>query len=136
MNTKETLKILSELFSNFTFHRLFIKELADLLKKDLRGKENRFFKILITQLENIRKFGRTVDMVDNNERLQGADGHYYSIHFQQSQFNVRIIAYIFDDGTPYFLCAFNERSGKRTTDYTAYTKVMEQRFEELLREEE
>lgn len=136
MNTNETLKILSELFSNFTFHELFIKELSDLLKKDLRGKEKNFFKMLITQLENIRRFGRTVNTVDNNERLQGADGHYYSIHLQQAQFNVRIIIYIFDDGTPYFLCAFNERAGKRKTDYTAYTKAMERRFEELSGEDE
>lgn len=131
MNTEDMLKTLSELFSSFTFHRLFVKELSDLLKKDLKGKEARFFKILTTQLQNIRTFGRDINKVDNNEQLQNVDGHYYSIHLQQSQFNVRMIVYIFSSGVPYFLCAFNERAGKRRTDYSAYTEVMQRRFKEM-----
>lgn len=88
MNTKDMLAELAELFSSFSFHPLFIQELRSLLKKDLKGKEARFFKILSTQLNNIKTFGRSIYTVDSNEILHGADGHYYSIHLQQSQFNV------------------------------------------------
>lgn len=128
MNTKDMLAELAELFTSFSLHPLFIQELSFLLKKDLKGKEARFFKILSTQLNNIKTFGRSIYTVDSNEILHGADGHYYSIHLQQSQFNVRLLIYIADNDTPYFLCAFNERSGKRKTDYSAYTSVMQERL--------
>lgn len=132
MNTTDMLNALKELFDNFNIHPKFVDELRTLLKKDLRGKESIFFKILSTQLCNIKKFGRKVYTVDGNEILQGADGHYYSIHLKNSQFNVRFIIYITDDNTPYFLCAFNERSGKRNTNYSAYTDVMKERIKFFL----
>ena len=131
MNTNDMLAILAELFDSFSFHELFLEELGSLLKKDLKGKENRFFKMLSTQLNHIRTFGRAIYTVDGHEILQGADGHYYSIHLQQSQFNVRLLVQISDDDTPYFLCAFNEKSGKRKTDYSAYTKVMQERLKDF-----
>ena len=114
MNTNDMLAILAKLFDSFSFHDLFIKELSSILKKDLKGKEERFFKMLSTQLNHIRTFG-----------------HYYSIHLQQSQFNVRLLVYISDNDTSYFLCAFNEKSGKRKTDYSAYTKVMQERLKDF-----
>lgn len=136
MDTKEIQKTLTRLFANFILHAQFIKEIKDLLKKDLRGKESPFFQSLTTQLNNIKSFGRLVYRVDNNEILKGGDGHYYSIHLENKQFNVRMIVYIRDDGIPYFLCCFYERAGKRRTDYTAYTSVMQQRLEELVEEEQ
>ena len=73
---------------------------------------------------------------DNNEILKGEDGHYYSIHVENRQFNVRMLVYILSNGKPYFLCCFNEREGKRKTDYTAYTKVMRQRLKQLMEDEQ
>ena len=131
MNTNDMLAILAKLFDSFSFHDHFIKELSSILKKDLKGKEERFFKMLSTQLNHIRTFGRAIHTVDGHEILQGADGHYYSIHLQQSQFNVRLLVYISDNDTSYFLCAFNEKSGKRKTDYSAYTKVMQERLKDF-----
>lgn len=132
MNIKEALEILARLFSGFKLHEQFIKELGGLLKKELKGKEAVFFKCLTTQLNNIKTFGTMVYRVDDNEILKGSDGHYYSIHIAQKQFNVRLLVYIQDDGAPYFLCAFYERSGKSRTDYSLYTEVMQQRLEQLL----
>lgn len=132
MNTKDMLETLYRLFEDYTFHDLFLKELSCLLKKDLRGKENRFFNLMSTQFANIKSFGCNIYKVDGHEKLLGADGHYYSIHLQQSQFNIRFIVYIFDNGIPYFLCAFNEKSGKSYTNYSSYTSVMEQRLNDLL----
>ena len=110
----------------------FLEELRTLLKTDLKGKESIFFKILTTQLSNIKNFGSKIYTIDSNEILQGADGHYYSIHLQKSQFNVRLIVYINDENIPYFLCAFNERSGKNRTNYSTYTTVMKERINYFL----
>ena len=52
--------------------------------------------------------------------------------FVQSQFNVRLIVYINDENIPYFLCAFNERSGKNRTNYSTYTTVMKERINYFL----
>lgn len=134
MNTKEALALLIGELNEFRLHKRFIKELSALLKKELKGKEERFFKILITQLKNIKDFGVMVHTVDDNEIIHGGDGHFYSIHFQQSQFNVRFLIYIFDDGTAYFLSAFYERSGKKATDYTRHIPSLEQRLKDLKEE--
>lgn len=134
MNTKEILQTLESLFSNFILHDQFLKELSALLRKDLRGQEKEFFNCLTTQLDNIKTFGRMVHTTDSNEQLKGADGHYYSIHLVRKQFNIRFIVNIQNEGTPYFLCAFFEKSGKKISDYSAYTKVMEKRFQELMNE--
>lgn len=132
MHTKDVIAMLAQLFSGFIFHKEFLNEMYSLLNKELKGKENSFFKSLTTQLNNIKSFGRMVYRVDNNEVLKGADGHYYSIHIESKQFNVRQLIYIDDNGTPYFLCCFYERAGKRKTDYTVYTKVMRERLAQLL----
>lgn len=133
MNTKEALSILIRELGEFPVHPRFMDELISLLKKELKGKEARFFKLLITQLKNVKDFGIMVHTVDNNEKIHGGDGHFYSIHLQQSQFNVRLLVYICDDGTAYFLSAFYERSGKRASDYTKNITVLSTRLEEMKR---
>ncbi|MCD8124711.1 MAG: hypothetical protein LUE23_06710 [Lachnospiraceae bacterium] len=133
MNTQDMLELLYNALSlsGFIFHNQFLEELTELLKKDLKGKESIFFKQLTTQLKNIKSFGADIGKVDGHERLKGGGGHYHSIHFKHSQFNVRFIIRIDSDGVTYFLCAFNERAGKRQTDYSAYIDVMARRYEEL-----
>ncbi len=132
MNTKEASKRLINIFCDFKLHRLFVDEIRKLLKKELSGKENLFFNVLITQLNNIRMFGKLINTVDSHEKLKGLDGHYYSIHLQQSQFNIRFLVYITDDNEVYFLSAFYERAGKKRTNYSTYTSVLLQRYNELL----
>ena len=131
MNTKAALTKLSEILGTFTVHGQFLVELQHLLKKDLRGKESVFFTALITQLNNLSNFGPMIHTVDGHEKLRGADGHFYSIHLQNKQFNVRLIVHISDLSEISLLCAFYERAGKSATDYSQYVNVMEQRFYEL-----
>lgn len=131
MNTQEALQILLSYLENFEVHPLFLKELSSILKSELKGKEKKFFKLLITQLKNIQDFGVMVHTVDSNEKIHGLDGHFYSIHFTQSQFNVRFIIYIPDNKPAYFLTAFYERAGKRATDYSKNTKVLLSRLKEM-----
>lgn len=131
MNTNDMLEELAKYLTSFSIHPKFYTELVALLKKDLKGKEAQFFKIMITQLNNIQNFGSQIYKIDSNEKLQGADGHFYSIHLQKSQFNVRFIIYIDDKDAPYFLCAFNERAGKTRTNYSTYTAVMQDRLQDF-----
>lgn len=133
MNKKAALLLLKEYLDEYTFdlHPRFFKELSDLLAKDLKGKEERFFKLLVTQLKNMQTFGVMVHNVDSNEILQVHDKHFYSIHLQQSQFNVRLLVHISDAGKCTLLCAFNERSGKKSTDYTNYIPVLQKRLDDM-----
>lgn len=131
MKTKEALEILCKSFTSYSFHPQFLIELKELLQNDLKGKENRFFKCLTTQLSYIKNLGITVNQADGHEIILGFDGHFYSIHLQQSQFNVRFLVHINDDGTPLFLCAFNERAGHKETSYKKYIPVLEERFNEM-----
>ena len=94
MKTKDILELMSKLFADLKLHSLFIEEIRSLLKKELRGKESEFFRVLGTQLSNIQQFGSLVYTVDSNEKLKGLDRTYYSIHLQRSQFNVRMLIYI------------------------------------------
>ena len=132
MNNIEMMAELVRLMEHFQLHPRFFSEIQTLLKKDLKGKEAIFFKQLTTQLNNVRQFGLNVYKTDSNELLHGADGHYVSLHLKAQQFNVRLIVYIDNTDTPFFLCAFNERAGKKNTDYSSYTSVMEERLEYFL----
>ena len=131
MNTKEALVELSKLLGSFIIHPQFLVEMSGLLKKELKGKEASFFTTLTTQLNNLNNFGPMIYTVDSHEQLKGADGRYYSIHLQKNQFNVRFIVHISDMSEISLLCAFYERSGKSSTNYSRYTSVMVQRFNEL-----
>ena len=133
MNTKDALKQLSDLFDNydFIFRNKFLEELHALLFSELKGKESKFFKCLTNQLKYVHDFGVLVHKTDGHEQIKGFDGHYYSIHIERKEFNIRFLVHISDTGTSHFLCAFYERAGKRHTDYTSYTDVMEQRFREF-----
>lgn len=132
MNKKDILEIISNLFSNYSFHPRCISEFTELLKKDLRGKEARFFKLMTTQFNNIMTFGKMIHTVDGHEQIKGASRTYFSIHLQQNQYNIRLLIYFTETNTPLFLCIFNERAGKSVSDYTQYVKVLDARLNEML----
>ncbi|MCD8222713.1 MAG: hypothetical protein LUD07_11155 [Clostridiales bacterium] len=130
MNKKEAFESLRKFLADYSFHPLFLEELKSLLNKELKGKERVFFKCLATQLNYIKLFGVMVHTTDGHEKIHGFDSHYYSIHLEHSQFNVRFLVHIDDKSTPTFLCAFYERSGHRTTSYEKYTSVLKTRYNE------
>lgn len=132
MNTKEMLRALSKHFSGYVCHASFLEEFYRLLKNELSGKETQIFKQLATQLENIKNMGRMVHMADRNERLKGSGNRYYSIHLSSSQYNVRILVYITESGTPYFLSVFYERAGKKRSEYARHIAVLDERLKQLL----
>ncbi len=135
MKKKDALKMLATMLAGLNLHPLFLKELKALLEKELRGKESEFFSILSAQLLHIKQFGPLIYTIDSNEKLKGLDKQYYSIHLQRSQFNVRMLIYIKSDGSPFFLCAFYERAGKKQTSYQKYLDALECRLNEMLGDE-
>ena len=132
MNKKELLEYLSELLGDYYCHPKFLRELKDVLHKNLSGKENQFFKILYQQLVNINNLKRMIYQADSHEVLKHASRPYFSIHLQNSQFNVRMLIHITADGVPLFLAVFYERQGKRATDYSQWISVLDQRLMEML----
>lgn len=128
MNKDEALKLLEEYLGDFKIHPLFLKELATLLQKDLKGKERQFFETLIRQLDYLTSYGVAIANIDSHERLQGKGHDFFSIHLQRKQFNIRFLVYIDNSGKSFLLSAFNERSGKKATDYTQKIPTLQERL--------
>jgi len=67
---------------------------------------------------------------NSNEILKGMPFECYSLHLQSKEFNIRILgAYI--ENVFYMLVMFEEKSGKRATDYTRPKEKARRRFEKL-----
>ena len=131
MNKKEVLQSLAALISDYRFHPRCAEEMRRLLSHELNGKADRFFHVLYAQLYHIRTFGPLIYRVDSHELLKGCAGPFYSIHLQQSQFNIRLLAYITYDHPPLFLCIFYERGGKSVSDYSARIPLLQSRLQEM-----
>ena len=129
---EELLKYLGE-YPAFEFHELFLKDISNLLKKELKGQEKDFFKQMLTQFDNIKQFRKEIITVGDNELLShiGDELSLYSIHIKKgSKFNVRLLMFSNNDN-PTFLCAFYEKSGKRQTGYEKFIKIAKKRYNEL-----
>lgn len=143
MNTNEALKLLLKYLLPFQsddimIHPDFLKDIKNLLKKELKGSEAKFFQQMVTQLDNIKQSGKNVHKIDGNEILSGvgndANGQpwdLYSIHLSSDKYNIRFIVKFNEQSTPCLLYAFYERTGKRKTDYTVPKKISKERFLEL-----
>ena len=128
MNKDEAIKLLEENLGDFKIHPLFFKELATLLQKDLKGKEKQFFDTLIKQLGYLASYGVAIANIDSHERLKEKGRDFFSIHLQRKQFNVRFLVYIDNSGKSFLLSAFNERAGKKVSDYSQKIPILQERL--------
>lgn len=126
MNKDEAIKLLEEYLGDFKIHPLFFKELATLLQKDLKGKEKQFFDTLIKQLGYLASYGVAIANIDSHERLKEKGRDFFSIHLQRKQFNVRFLVYIDNSGKSFLLSAFNERAGKKVSDYSQKIPILQE----------
>jgi hypothetical protein len=133
MNDYEAFLELSEILGLFLVHPKCLDEFAELIKKDLKGKEAAFFRLLRVQLGYIVEFRHDINRVDSHERLKHSGTSLYSIHLRQSQFNIRLIIAFAPDNTPALLTTFFERSGKRKTDYSERIQLADARFKEIMK---
>lgn len=135
MNKRKALELLKEnlekyLEEGFIFHTLFLKEFKKLLE-DASGCEKEIFTLLVKQLQFIKVLGKEVYNADGNEIIRYQKRDYYSLHLEGKSFNLRLLMTFNDLESPVFLAAFYERAGKRATDYTSWTEVLDSRFCEI-----
>mgnify|MGYP005782090077 CR=1 FL=1 len=139
MNFKEALKELVKyvgMYPAFYFCKLFLRDIKDLLDKELKGKEKDFFDQLVVQFDNIKSFKHDIATVGQNEILAhiSTEIPLYSIHIKKgNKYNIRLLM-CFEEETPIFLCAFYERSGKKRTSYKRFIDKALERYA-MLKEE-
>ena len=148
MNTKDALQMLKEYLSqydenDFLIHPKFLDEVIACLSNELKGSEASFLKQMVTQLNHIKSFGRSIYQIDGNEILshigndsQGKPWDIYSIHISSKKYNMRFLVKFDENITPYLLCAFYERTRKQKTDYTKYIDISKNRFLQLQAKED
>ena len=106
-----------ELFcrEGFIFDSNFLKEVKRIYSRDVSGSKKQFFELMVKQLYYVRESKNSVNMNDGNEILKrtGLDFTLYALHLKGKNLNVRLLITFLSSGTPLFLVAFNEKSGKR-----------------------
>ena len=132
MNKEKALELLKnyldEYGDGFVFHSSFICEFKEILLKNAQGAEKEVFNLLVKQLSFVNALGIRVDCADGNEKLKGmkSEQEYYSLHIQNKTVNIRLLM-TFKNEVPMFLAAFNEKEGKKTTDYSQWERVIKER---------
>ena len=136
MNKEKALELLKnyldEYGDGFVFHSSFICEFKEILLKNAQGAEKEVFNLLVKQLSFVNALGIRVDCADGNEKLKGmrSEQEYYSLHIQNKTVNIRLLM-MFKNEVPMFLAAFNEKEGKKTTDYSQWERVIKERSKQI-----
>lgn len=116
MNIIKLINELNNQFSNFQVHPDLITDLIGIIGQS--GNEKAFTAKLKSNLNFLNEFGIHAHIQSTNqfEKIKDYD-NMYSMHIQNNTFNVRILYSFMSDGT-ILLHGFDEKSGKKTTDYT------------------
>lgn len=134
MNKEEAWKTLIEHLQNdkFIIPTDFLKDLKQILRKNLKGQEKTFFNLLVKQLGYILSLDEySVSQANSNEILKYCtDFKCYSLHIFSSRFNVRILGTYIDEKF-IFLVAFYEKSNKKATDYSKNIELAKTRLNEF-----
>lgn len=142
MNKRKALKELMEYIEKYqdiySFHSKFIEEFGKILSKDASGHEKEVFNIMIKQLAYVKTMREDVFKADGNEILKdtGADGEYYSLHITNKTVNLRMLMRFTEEKRPLFLAVFNEKAGKKTSNYSQWISIIKKRYAELKGEED
>jgi len=115
---------------SFMFHTKFVDELNELIAKS-SGCEKEIFSLLIKQLCFVKQLGENVHMANSNEILRHQLRSYYSLHIKGKGFNIRLLMAFKSKGRPLFLAAFDEKEGKKSTNYSKTVFVLETRYNEV-----
>jgi hypothetical protein len=138
MHNKEVLELLEEcLYGDkyFIWSDRCIEEMKTLFLKH-KGQEKELFRRLAKSSNNITKYKDEVHLAipKENEILRhlriGNSQQVYSFHVQGSRFNLRILGTFYKNNV-YMLTAFEEKQGKRRTDYSGNTNELESVFKEM-----
>lgn len=110
---------------------------VDVFKKEFRKitgetkSDQRYHKWLKRQLTRLEDLGMKALMLDGFEPLSNTDPRLYSIRYNKSPLNPRVI-YIYANGEEiYLLAAFKESSKKSNSDYNNAIKIAHERLKYL-----
>lgn len=133
MNIVLMIHSLEDAFSEYTVHSDLIKDLISILKNS--GNEKSFIAKLTTSLWFLSEYGKTAHLQPTKqfEKIKDVD-NMYSMHICTKNYNVRIL-YSFLSDDKILLHGFDEKSGKRITDYSHALPVAKNRLNEIIEEE-
>lgn len=133
MNKQSVFEMLEKYLSQIRFHSALISELVAIIAGS--GYESDFRSLLISRLRMLSALGKSAVSLKEFELLRyTGDEELYSMHLSNSNFNIRILYAFLPNHMPVLLCAFNERSGKRKTDYSTHIPVALARLEDERRD--
>lgn len=93
--------------------------------------DQRYHKWLYRQLKRLEDLGMKALMLDGFEPLSNTDPRLYSIRYNKSPLNPRVI-YIYANGNEiYLLAAFKESSKKSNSDYNRAIEIAHERLKYL-----
>lgn len=103
-------------FKDFKVHPDLIKEVSQILEKT--GERKAFLSKFINNLKFLKNYGELahIQSTDKFEKLKQAE-NMYSMHIKGKTFNVRILYSFLANGT-ILLHGFDEKSGKKVTNYS------------------
>jgi mRNA-degrading endonuclease RelE of RelBE toxin-antitoxin system len=114
----------------FRFHPSFMEDFKQLLY-DASGHEKEIFALLIKQFHYVKTLGKQVYQADGNEIIKYLEKEYYSLHLSGKNLNLRLLMTFDAENNPVFLAAFYERGGKKSSDYTSWKKVLNNRYSQM-----
>lgn len=126
MNKSGVLQQLLQYLSQILCYDTFIPELVSLISGS--GYEMKFFGLLQARLQVLSAYGIQATVAKEFEPI--SDG-IYSMHLSGRDFNIRILYAFLPNGQPVLLSCFEEKKGKKRTDYTNYTPEAVRRFQKM-----
>lgn len=125
MNKIKLLKELENKFNNFKIHEDLIGDIINIVSKS--GNETNFIRKLGKRLDLLKAYKDETHLKCNDFEILSYEDNLYSMHIRDKIFNIRILYSFEKDGT-ILLHSFNERSGKKATDYATAIPVAKQRY--------
>ena len=88
---------------------------------------------MIKQFGFVKTMTTQVNKADSNEILSYTSGcrSYYSLHIQNRIVNIRMLMTFTDAVEPVFPATFNEKSGKRISDFSNWIPVLQERSRQI-----
>lgn len=127
MNTKDFLIRLAEQLKKTSVHPECLQEILDIL--DGAGCKKQFLSVFTNRLDFLQEHGRNAVQIEGH-KFERIDKEICSMHVDTTEKNIRILYSITRDGS-ILLLAFDEKEGKRNTDYTTKTPEAARRLHEL-----
>lgn len=126
----DKIDVLKQIISQFPHIKYKDELIQDICADNIFGSgiEAKFLSLFLTRLKQINTFGyQAITAVRNGfEKLTGAPG-LYSMHIDLNNLNYRIL-YTIDNKDHILLLGFNEKAGKRVSDYTKPISIAKQRL--------